>query len=219
MNLGEFLDFSWLTHQTRRTRDSFKTLAALNSVWDSPSGQKVSSKTEDQSWGGSDGKEFACNAGDLGLILGLGRSPGEGKGYLLQYSGLENSKGLSLWASLIAQLVKNALAMWETWVRSLASITSHIHSWVFLLWLHLFILPGVISPLFSSSILGPYWPRVLLSVSSLFVFSYCSWGSQGKNTEMVCHSLLQWTTFCQSCPPWPSFLGWPYMAWLIVSLS
>ena len=40
---------------------------------------------------GSVGKESACNAGDLGLILGLGRSPGEGKGYPLQYSGLENS--------------------------------------------------------------------------------------------------------------------------------
>ena len=41
--------------------------------------------------GGSDGKEFACNAGDLGLIPGLGRSPGDGKGYPLQYSGLEDS--------------------------------------------------------------------------------------------------------------------------------
>ena len=41
--------------------------------------------------GGSAGKESACNAGDLGLIPGLGRSPGEGKGYPLQYSGLENS--------------------------------------------------------------------------------------------------------------------------------
>ena len=40
---------------------------------------------------GSAGKESACNAGDLGLILGSGRSPGEGKGYPLQYSGLENS--------------------------------------------------------------------------------------------------------------------------------
>ena len=39
----------------------------------------------------SAGKESACNAGDLGSIPGLGRSPGEGKGYLLQYSGLENS--------------------------------------------------------------------------------------------------------------------------------
>ena len=40
---------------------------------------------------GSDSKESACNAGDLGLISGLGRSPGKGKGYPLQYSGLENS--------------------------------------------------------------------------------------------------------------------------------
>ena len=37
------------------------------------------------------GKESACNVGDLGLIPGLGRSPGEGKGYPLQYSGLKNS--------------------------------------------------------------------------------------------------------------------------------
>ena len=36
---------------------------------------------------GSAGKESACNAGDLGLIPGLGRSPGEAKGYPLQYSG------------------------------------------------------------------------------------------------------------------------------------
>ena len=40
---------------------------------------------------GSDGKETACNVGDLGLIPGLGRSPGGGKGYPLQYSDLENS--------------------------------------------------------------------------------------------------------------------------------
>ena len=40
---------------------------------------------------GSADKESACNTGDLGLIPGLGRSPGEGKGYPLQHSGLENS--------------------------------------------------------------------------------------------------------------------------------
>ena len=40
---------------------------------------------------GSPGKESACNAGGLCSILGLGRSTGEGKGYPLQYSGLENS--------------------------------------------------------------------------------------------------------------------------------
>ena len=41
--------------------------------------------------GGSDGKEFACSAGDLGLIPGLGRSPREGNGNPLHYSSLENS--------------------------------------------------------------------------------------------------------------------------------
>ena len=50
------------------------------------------------------GKESACNAGDLSLIPGSGRSAGEGIGYLLQYS----------WASLEAQLVKNLPTMRET---------------------------------------------------------------------------------------------------------
>ena len=44
--------------------------------------------------GSSAGKESSCKVGDLGSIPGLGRSPGEGKGYPLQYSGLENSHGL-----------------------------------------------------------------------------------------------------------------------------
>ena len=47
--------------------------------------------------GGSDGKESACNAGDLGLIPGLGRSPGEGNGNPLQYSCLENSTDRGVW--------------------------------------------------------------------------------------------------------------------------
>ena len=54
-------------------------------------------------------KEYSCNAGDPGLIPGSGRSTGEGIGYPLQYS----------WTSLVAQLVKNLLAMRETWIRSL----------------------------------------------------------------------------------------------------
>ena len=57
----------------------------------------------------SAGKESALNAGDPGLIPGLGRSPGEGIGYPLQYS----------WASLVAQTIKNPLVIQETWVRSL----------------------------------------------------------------------------------------------------
>ena len=49
--------------------------------------------------GGSDGKETACNAGDLDSIPGLGRSPGGGRGNPLQYSCLENPHGLRSLAS------------------------------------------------------------------------------------------------------------------------
>jgi len=59
--------------------------------------------------GNSAGKESACITGDPGLISGLGRSPGEGIGYPLQYS----------WASLVAQSVKNPPAIWEAWLQSL----------------------------------------------------------------------------------------------------
>ena len=59
--------------------------------------------------GSSAGKESSCSAVDPGSIPGSGRSPGEGIGYLLQYS----------WVSLMAQLVKNPPAVWETWVQSL----------------------------------------------------------------------------------------------------
>ena len=55
------------------------------------------------------GKESICNAGHAGSVPGLGRSTGEAIGYPLQYS----------WASLVAQLVKNPPAVWESWVRSL----------------------------------------------------------------------------------------------------
>ena len=76
----------------------------------------------------SAGKESTCNAGDPGLIPGLGRSPGERIGYPLQYS----------WASIVAQLVKNPPAMWETWGWSLGwedplekgkATHSHILAW------------------------------------------------------------------------------------------
>ena len=46
---------------------------------------------------GSVGKESTCNVGDLSSIPGLGRSPGEGKGYPLQYSGLENPMDREAW--------------------------------------------------------------------------------------------------------------------------
>ena len=52
-----------------------------------------------------------------------------------------------------------------------------------------------------------------------FAILYSSWGSHGKYTWVVCHSLLWWITFCQNSPLWPVCLWWPCMAWLIASLS
>ena len=49
----------------------------------------------------SDGKASACSAGDLGLILGSGRSPGEGNGSPLQYSGLENPMDRGTWQATV----------------------------------------------------------------------------------------------------------------------
>ena len=72
-------------------------------------GQITCLKSHKRFPGSSALKESTCNAGDPGLIPRLGRPPGEGIGYLLQYP----------WSSLVVQMVKNMHAMWETWVQSL----------------------------------------------------------------------------------------------------
>ena len=55
----------------------------------------------------SDGEESVCNAGDAGLIPGLGRSPGEGIGYPLQYSCLENSMDGGAWWATVHGIAKS----------------------------------------------------------------------------------------------------------------
>ena len=67
-----------------------------------------------------------------------------------------------------------------------------------------------------------YWVHTDLGSSSFSVISFCLfilliWLSRQENWK-VCHSLLQWTTFCHNSSPWPVHFGWPYMMWLIVSL-
>ena len=115
--------------------------------------------------------------------------------------------------------------MWYCCLQHWTLLSSlNIHSWLpFPLWHSLFILSGAISnwPLpFSCSILDTFWPGgAYLLVSYLFAFSYCSWGSCSKNTGVVCHSLLQWTTFYQNCPGWPVHLAWLCMVWLMASLG
>ena len=57
--------------------------------------------------GGSNSKEFACNAGDPGLILGSGRHPGGGISYPLQYSCLENSMDRGAWRATVHRVVES----------------------------------------------------------------------------------------------------------------
>ena len=60
--------------------------------------------------GGSDRKESACNAGNLSSIPGLGRSPGDGDSYPLQYSCLENSMDRGNWQAIVHGVAKSQLS-------------------------------------------------------------------------------------------------------------
>ena len=62
--------------------------------------------------GGSDGKQSNCNGGDLVSVPGLGRSPGVGNGYPLQYSGLDNSMDRGAWQATV-----HGVAKCRTWLR------------------------------------------------------------------------------------------------------
>ena len=63
-----------------------------------------------------------------------------------------------------------------------------------------------------------YWAATDLGSSSFSVLSFCLFilfmRFSRQEYEVGCHSLLQWTTFCQTSPPWPVYLRWPHRAWL-----
>ena len=62
--------------------------------------------------GGSDGKEFACNAGEQGSVPGSGRSPGEGNGNPLQYSCLEDLMDRGAWEATVHEVTKSQTHNW-----------------------------------------------------------------------------------------------------------
>ena len=66
------------------------------------------------SLGTSDVKKSACNAGDLGSIPGLGRSPWEGNGYPLQYSCLRDSMDIGAWTSIVHGATESDTTEWLT---------------------------------------------------------------------------------------------------------
>ena len=104
---------------------------------------------------GSAGKETVCSAGDLSLIPGLGRSPGEGKGYPLQYSGLENSM----------ECIVHGVANSQTWLSDFHfyfQMSLRLSSFLLILF-SLFCSLAVISTILSSN---------SLIHSSALIFSY-----------------------------------------------
>ena len=120
---GNLSDFSSITPQLEVT-----TLDALLMVQDKRTRRKPgsSSLAPPHRWnavlkmvlvsveycfpGVSKGQESACSVGDLGLMPGLGRSPGEGNGYSLQYSGLENSMDRGAWWATVQGVTANTSA-------------------------------------------------------------------------------------------------------------
>ena len=119
---------------------------------------------------GSAGKESARNAGDLGLIPVLGRSPGEGKGYPVQYSGLENSTECMVHAGH------------ENWTR-LSDFHFHIYIYIYT---HMYVYICIyvcmcVCALSCSVVSNSLWPHGL----------YIPWNSPGQNTGVGSLSLLQ----------------------------
>ena len=117
--------------------------------------------------GGSDSKESACNAGDLGWIPGLGRSPGERKGYAPQYSCLENSMDRGAWQATVhgSQRVGHD---WATFTFTLERS----------LLIHTFAYWGNVLSVFGKSAVPDYidnslWPELTLSSSALLYMLVC----------------------------------------------
>ena len=116
--------------------------------------------------GGSGGKESACNAGDPGSIPGSGRSPGEGKGYPLLYSCLENLTAREAWWAPVH-------GVWKSWINTTEPLT--INPGFFGLF---FLLEGKVSWLF--------WYRMTHRIQALFWNLFLlRWSNKGAAQERV----------------------------------
>ena len=114
--------------------------------------------------GGLDDKESACNEGDLGLIPGSGRSPGEGNGNPLQYSCLENPMDGGAWQATVHGVAELDTTEWL-----------HFSFWL-TLWLH-----RVLS-------LVTIMNRGAFSRGSTSLWCWCNWFCGGLVTDSVSHN-------------------------------
>ena len=126
---------------------------------------------------GSAGKESACNAGDLGSIPGLGRSPGEGKGYPLQDSGLENSMycivhGVAKNRTWLSDFHFTSLLLWRGWWGD----ASH---------LSLEVTPGIALPSWVCLRLGQKQLKTVL------ILSFSTWNSPERKLHVNWWNRLQ----------------------------
>ena len=131
---------------------------------------------------GSAGKESACNVGDLGSIPGLGRCPGEGKSYPLQYIGLENSMDCIISGSqrvghrlsdFHPSLITNLICIPEIYIQ--------IYIQVYIQWIHESILSSMsqMLPFKASSLI--WWRIIIAPAYMLYVYRGLPGGSVVKN--------------------------------------
>ena len=127
-------------------------------------------------------------------------------GNLISGSSAFSKPSLNIWKFSAHVLLKPSLENFEHYLASIVLYSTglyfHHHSHPQLSIVCFGSFSSFFLELFLQSFPVAYWAPTDLGSSSFSVISFClfipSWGSQGKNTEVVCHSLCQWTTFCQN---------------------
>ena len=133
--------------------------------------------------GGSGGKEPACNVGDLNLIPGSGRSPGEGNGHLFKYSCLENSMDRGAWWATSHRVKKSQTRLSDFTFFLLLSLKTH---------------SPIMAMLFLSNKINNYFP---ISANSLYSYSTVQFSHSVLSDSLRPHGLQNARLPCPSPTP------------------
>ena len=133
--------------------------------------------------GGSDGKESACNTGGLGSIPGSGISPGEGNGYLFQYSCLGNPMIRGAWQSTVHGVTKC-----QTWLNDLTLSYPVVNNWfISVISINLLILDtgaGLLIHWSPAADIGMVYSTCSINIWSLLREDLCLWKSGLSNRQL-----------------------------------